>query len=327
MKPITSRRRCGSACPANEAKEAPPTPYEPVRIAAAGQTFSLPDLAGYRIVALCNVAAVSREDAGRLSRFVEVGRKPDHLRGRPGRRGRLLDARERKPVAGPDRRAGRVGPVPARSSGSRIIRSSLPLPTRCMEICEPCDSARSPGSRPCRRPGCSPRAQGGLPILLERTKGRGRCLLFAIPADNAWGDWAIHRLFLPLVHQVAGYLTDRLPGTGRVQVALAGRGRGRVARRDDRKWPGPRPQRRRRGIGRRTNDAGQASRRCTAARHPPRMNLTRTERAADLGRRQRAARRALANGRLGLADRARDRNFCCQQNLRVIRKSVVRGRS
>ena len=48
-------------------------------------------------------------------------------------------------------------------------------------------------------------AQGGLPILVERNKGRGRCLLFAIPADNAWGEWAIHPLFLPLVHQVAGY--------------------------------------------------------------------------------------------------------------------------
>jgi hypothetical protein len=66
-------------------------------------------------------------------------------------------------------------------------------------------------------------AQGGLPILLERTKGRGRCLLFAIPADNAWGEWAVHRLYVPLVHQVAGYLTDRLPETGRVQSALAGR--------------------------------------------------------------------------------------------------------
>ena len=67
-------------------------------------------------------------------------------------------------------------------------------------------------------------ARGGLPILLERTKGQGRCLLFAVPADNAWGDWAIHRLYVPLVHQVAGYLTDRLPGTGRVQTAVAGQG-------------------------------------------------------------------------------------------------------
>ena len=67
-------------------------------------------------------------------------------------------------------------------------------------------------------------AQGGLPILLERSKGQGRCLLFAVPADNAWGDWAIHRLYLPLVHQVAAYLTDRLPGTGHVQTSVAGQG-------------------------------------------------------------------------------------------------------
>ena len=31
---------------------------------------------------------------------------------------------------------------------------------------------------------------------------------------------------VPLVHQVAGYVTDRLPGTGRVQITLAGRGAG-----------------------------------------------------------------------------------------------------
>jgi hypothetical protein len=69
-------------------------------------------------------------------------------------------------------------------------------------------------------------AQGDLPILVERNKGRGRCLLFAIPADNAWGEWAIHPLFLPLVHQVAGYLSGRLRGAGHVQEAPAGPGPG-----------------------------------------------------------------------------------------------------
>ena len=69
-------------------------------------------------------------------------------------------------------------------------------------------------------------ASGGLPILVERNAGRGRCMLFAIPADNAWGEWAIHPLFLPLVHQVAGYATDRLSGTGHVQEMQAGNGAG-----------------------------------------------------------------------------------------------------
>ena len=54
--------------PGGQSKEAPPTPYEPVRI-AAGPTFALPDLAGFRIVVLCNIASVSREDAGWLSRL------------------------------------------------------------------------------------------------------------------------------------------------------------------------------------------------------------------------------------------------------------------
>ena len=59
--------------PGEQAKEASPTPYEPTRIAAAGGSFLLPDLAPYRIVFMCNVANVSREQAAALSRFVESG--------------------------------------------------------------------------------------------------------------------------------------------------------------------------------------------------------------------------------------------------------------
>ena len=39
----------------------------------AGSSFTLPDLAPYRIVGLCNVAVVSAEQAAALSRFVESG--------------------------------------------------------------------------------------------------------------------------------------------------------------------------------------------------------------------------------------------------------------
>ena len=42
-----------------------------------------------------------------------------------------------------------------------------------------------------------------------------------MPADNQWGDWAIQRLYLPLIHQLMGYLTDRLPEAGRVRLEPA----------------------------------------------------------------------------------------------------------
>jgi len=60
--------------------------------------------------------------------------------------------------------------------------------------------------------------------VIERSHGAGKCLLFAFPADNAWGEWAIHRLYVPLVHQLVGYSTNRLPETSPVKSARAGQG-------------------------------------------------------------------------------------------------------
>jgi hypothetical protein len=67
-------------------------------------------------------------------------------------------------------------------------------------------------------------AQGGSPLVVERSHGAGKCLLLAIPADNAWGEWAIGRLYLPLVHQLMAYATNRLPEFGPVESASAGQG-------------------------------------------------------------------------------------------------------
>ena len=83
---------------------------------------------------------------------------------------------------------------------------------------------RSRGSCPTPRPGCSRPRRAAAPRGREGRSGQGRCVLFAFPADNAWGDWAIHRLYLPLVHQLLGYLTNRLPETSPVRFASAGPG-------------------------------------------------------------------------------------------------------
>jgi hypothetical protein len=72
-------------------------------------------------------------------------------------------------------------------------------------------------------------AEGKLPMLVESSAGRGRCLLVAVPADNQWGGWAARRLYLPVVHQLLGYLTDRLPDAGRVRAERAGSGPERAA--------------------------------------------------------------------------------------------------
>ncbi len=211
--------------PGEQTKEVSPTPYLPTRVAAAGGSFALPDLEPYRIVFMCNVAAVSREPATSLSRFVESGGSLIIFVGEKVG-ARAYEALEEQNVL-----PGRIGePVetgpyrPAQWSKDHPIVAPFADPLhgdlrslRFNKIARitPAAEARVIVS-----------AQGGIPILVERNKGTGHCLLFAIPADNAWGDWAIHSLFLPLVHQVAGYAVGRLAGAGRVQEALAGSKKG-----------------------------------------------------------------------------------------------------
>jgi hypothetical protein len=58
-------------------------------------------------------------------------------------------------------------------------------------------------------------AQGGLPLLVERSHGAGHCLLFAMPADNAWGAWAIQRLYVPMVHNCSATQPTGCPSSVR----------------------------------------------------------------------------------------------------------------
>jgi hypothetical protein len=64
----------------------------------------------------------------------------------------------------------------------------------------------------------------GNPLLLEKNVGRGKVLLFASTADRDWGDWPQSRLYVPIVHQIFGYLTERLPENQRIHAEIAGPG-------------------------------------------------------------------------------------------------------
>jgi hypothetical protein len=198
------------------------SPYEPMRVPWGGEGGSLPDLGPYHVVALCNVADLAPSDAGALSRFVELG-------------GNLIIFTGDRVQAGAYAALEQAKLLPARVQGPAEIGSyrfsdwskSHPILSpftdpqygdlrtlRFQKITrlEPEPEARVLGT-----------TQGGAPLVLERSPGKGRCILFAFPADNAWGDWAIHRLYLPLVHQLLGYLTSRLPETNPVKSDRAGR--------------------------------------------------------------------------------------------------------
>jgi hypothetical protein len=66
-------------------------------------------------------------------------------------------------------------------------------------------------------------AQTGDPLIVERRVGEGKVLVVASAADRDWGDWPQSRLYVPLIHQLVGYLTDRLPETARIQTVPADR--------------------------------------------------------------------------------------------------------
>jgi hypothetical protein len=56
------------------------------------------------------------------------------------------------------------------------------------------------------------RFQDGSPALIERQYGRGKVLWFASSCDRDWGDWPRSRLYVPLIHQLIGYLLGLTEG-------------------------------------------------------------------------------------------------------------------
>jgi len=199
------------------------TPYVPERLAWNGRSGSLPGLGPFRCVALCNVPDVSPADAGALEGFVASGGTLIIFTGdrvKPGAYAGILEAKvmpgrlEGPAEDGPYRFAAWDKDHPILAPFADPLHGDLrTLRFRTISRIVPGPLSRVLAT-----------AQGGTPLLVERSHGSGRCLLFAFPADNAWGEWAIHRLFLPLVHQLVGYATDRLPETGPVKFARAGGG-------------------------------------------------------------------------------------------------------
>lgn len=202
-------------------KDAPLTPYEPARL-AWGEGSTLPDLSPFRVVVPCNVARMSDGDLAALRTFVSRG-------------GALLVFTGAR--VGPEGYAAweRAGLLPVTVEGAAapdlyrfdtwdhdhsIFRPlSDPQQGDLRRIAfhqitrlRPLPAARVLAS-----------AQTGEPLVVEGRLGQGKVLLVAGAADRDWGDWPQSRLYVPLVHQLAGYLTDRLPETAPIQSIPADR--------------------------------------------------------------------------------------------------------
>jgi Aerotolerance regulator N-terminal/von Willebrand factor type A domain len=195
---------------------APVTPYDPRRIAWEGGA-GWPDLGSARVVVLANVGEVTIEVGSSLRRFVEEG-------------GRLVI------FAGSKVGPGALGTLRASGIMPAEVEGAIEGPVRfdAWEVDHPLFRPFSDPQRGDLRaltfllvarlkpfPGSVVLAssRGDRPLVVESAIGKGRVLQLAIPADNEWGEWAIHRLYLPVIHQMMGYLTNRLPGSGPVKMA------------------------------------------------------------------------------------------------------------
>jgi hypothetical protein len=209
-----------------KAPNATATAYEPVHLAWSGRGPGLPDLRNVAVVIACNVASSSASDASAVRDFVWSG-------------GGLV-------LFGGDK----LGP----KSFEELRRAGV-LPLEYVENAEPglfwfatwekdhplFRALSDPQHGDLRRleffrinrlkpsEGSDARVLAasahGEPLLFESTYGHGKVLVFPLAADRDWGDWPIQRLYLPLVHQVLGYLTGRLAESGHIQALGTGPGR------------------------------------------------------------------------------------------------------
>jgi hypothetical protein len=188
------------------------SPFEATTIAFS-ETVRLPDLKPTDLVVLANVTRISNRDAQRLSQFVSQGG------------GLLLFSGEN---VRPD------GYRSLESAGLTVgelvgTKRATDLPWRWQRWNEE-HSIFTPFNDPqhgdLRRlsfqaytrikphDGTLVLAEfrNGDPAILERQHGKGKVLWFVTTCDREWSDWSRSRLFLPLVHQMLGYLAGLTDG-------------------------------------------------------------------------------------------------------------------
>jgi hypothetical protein len=202
-------------------KDAPLTPYEPTRL-PWGDGGKLPDLSPFRVVVPCNVAHFSDNDLAALRTFVSRGGALLVFTGdrvRPEgyvavERAGLLPATV-EGTAGPD--SYRFGTWDRDHPIFRPLSDPQQGDLRRVAFHHVTRLRPSPDAKVLAA------AQTGEPLVVEGRLGEGKILVVASAADRDWSDWPQSRLYVPLVHQLVGYFTDRLPETAHVQKVPADR--------------------------------------------------------------------------------------------------------
>lgn len=173
------------------------------------QGSGFPNLDGYRLIVLANLGRFTRGDAARLRQFVEAG----------GNVLWFLGERTTTAVLEPLVESGILGSTRLASATDTIARVSefeeghpaltpfaepehgdlRSLSVRRLMPIESLDREAEVLLRSRR-----------WPLAVSHPFGKGRLVLVATSADRSWSDWPQHRLFVPLIRQLAAWLTGQL---------------------------------------------------------------------------------------------------------------------
>lgn len=173
------------------------------------QGTGFPDLAGFRLIVIANLGRFRPADAERLHRFVSeggnvlwfVGERTNQAVLEPVIESGLLG----NAIIGPatdtlaqvtefDERHPALRPFANPQHGdlrSLTIRRWMPIESADSESVVLLQSRRRP-------------------LAIAHPTGEGQFVLVATSADRSWSDWPQHRLFVPLIRQLAAWLTGQL---------------------------------------------------------------------------------------------------------------------
>jgi hypothetical protein len=194
------------------------SPFEPSRV-VLGKPGGLPDLRAAALVVLANVGGLSAGDADRLAAFVRQGGgllvfSGDNLRSENSRAlqnaglsaGEIVDRAMADHPADGARLPWRLdgwdadhpifGPFNDPQYGD-LRRLAFRVHTKV---------------KPARDARVLAWFRGGEPALVERQLGGGKVLWFLSACDRDWSNWPRSRLYLPMIHQMLGYLAGLAEG-------------------------------------------------------------------------------------------------------------------
>lgn len=188
--------------------DGPPRTFE-VEELIWDQGSGFPDLAGFRLIVLANLGRFRATDAQRLREFVDAGGNAIWFTG----------SRTSSAVMETLIESGLLGNITVGEPYDTIARITefdanhpalFPFGNPQHGNLRALQVRRLVPVNP-RSPTTSVLVRSReLPLVIAHPTGKGQTVLIPTSADRSWSDWPQHRLFVPLVRQLAAWLTGRL---------------------------------------------------------------------------------------------------------------------